>query len=659
MLVLPEDLLSQIFLHLKLEDVVSLRRVSRHFQRLVSNDKILWDYILGREVSSRNLSLHPNRIHSTKASAAQLESWLRCAILLRQSYSQTAKSTKTRLKLDQGITWISVARARWCIVASSDVRQSRLSVYDLAFDIECCEVFYLSGPVIAGVMDETDVGLRMALTVGTVNPQVVVLELGIVDGSIEIRHLETLEGFAYVIHFLGERMRCCRDWRLIPRVPEIESQMEIQAHVNAIASTEWEGFIVVITNRSLQLYDLTNLDLHDGNTLKATRSFNLKFDPDGDRKFVEEASFEIKANKSCSGFPLLFFSGRQRNFQSFTGALILEKGKSGERKPRLVESSGGHGPRILFELPLAVRSIMGHSFGHILKVIKSDGPEDRPIELLVVSWSKYVSDSPSKQCLSRLTVPTKVHNDGLPMLHFLTSIDFDDAAGIIAMGTSRGDLCLVRFLPDNSWAVDALETSLLKLRNSNSTLSKSPLPMDLEDYYSHLPDVQAGTIPEALVAKVVGTWLPRYERGALSPEWSQDWENYEHIGEWISPWSGWLVSKFSFEEIQIGRGIIQTYRSLGTKGIIIPVAFRVPSPSESKDNEQILLRVGKRLYIVYVPSNEAEDVCIVALPVNFDNAFDSRTLKELCNSRNNWLFWNVDGDAPGGSLSDGTSPRKV
>ncbi|KLO15561.1 hypothetical protein SCHPADRAFT_902327 [Schizopora paradoxa] len=675
MLILHEDILARIFLLLTLKEVVALRRVSRHLQHLISNDKILWEHILGCEVSARSLSLHPNRIDTRTASAAQVESWLRSAIVLRHSYSRTTRSTKSRLKLDQGITWVRIARARWCIVASSDVQQSRLSVYDFATNIKCCEVFYLSGPVLAGIVDDTDSGLRMALTVGSVKPQVVVLELGIVDGRIGIQHLATLEGYAFAIHFSGDHIVCaakdgddshprllnwryCRDWRLIPRVSEDEFQMEIQAHVNAIASTEWEDFIVVITNKSLQLFDATNLDglLPDSDILKATTFFILEFGSRGDRNFVEEASFEIKTNRRArSGNPLLLFTGRRRDLHSFTGALLLEKGEGGERKLRLVEArvanyydftrNGDESDSTLCSpLSVAMRSTVGHSYGHVLQVVQSEGPEDRPVELLIVSWSKGVFDYPDEQRLSNLIVPAKVDNDGLPMLDFLTSIDFDDAAGLIAMGTSRGDVCFIRFLPDNSWATDALETSLPKLQNNGSTISKTPLPMELEEYYGYLQDVQAGTMPEALVAKVVGTWRPRYERGVLAPEWSQDWTNYDHIEEWISPWSGWLVSTFSFEKIQIGRGIVQTYRALGTKGIIVPVAYRVTPPGRSKDNEQILLRIGKRLYVVYVPNDEAEEIDIAALPVNFDNAFNSRMLKEFCSGGINWLqYWVGDG----------------
>lgn len=185
MLILPEDILAQILLNLTLGEVVALRRVrksfhrhlpenshlnmkvSRYLYRIISNDKTLWEYNLKREVSAQGLLLHPNRIDTSVSSVAQLESWLRCAILLRQSYSRTSKPEIMRLKLDRGITWMRIARARWCIVASSDTQQSHLSVYDFSINGKSAEVFYLPGPVITGVMDDNKSGLRLALTIGT------------------------------------------------------------------------------------------------------------------------------------------------------------------------------------------------------------------------------------------------------------------------------------------------------------------------------------------------------------------------------------------------------------------------------------------------------------------------------------------------------------
>lgn len=168
--------------------------------------------------------------------------------------------------------------------------------------------------------------------------------------------------------------------------------------------------------------------------------------------------------------------------------------------------------------------------------------------------------------------------------------------------------------------------------------------MDLEEYYGHLVDVRTGTLPQALATKAIGTWLPRYERGLPSPVWSQEWANYEHVEEWISPWSGWLVTDFSFRRNKIGRGIARAYRTLGTKGIIIPVAYKVCTLEWNTESEQVLVRIGKRLYIVYSTDDVAEPVGIVALPASFDDTFDSHTLQEFCANRNNWLhFWLGDG----------------
>lgn len=262
-----------------------------------------------------------------------------------------------------------------------------------------------------------------------------------------------------------------------------------KAHLNAIASTEWEGFTVVILNKSIQIFNRANIDEgpHSGDALTAISSFILGFDAegDGDRDFVEEATFEVGTNRrSQSGAPLLLFSGRRRDLFSFTGALTLERGGGGQRKPRLVgvwtaeyyitdgDVDDEDKSELFPKLPIAVRTKVGHSFGYVLQVVQSGESEDRPLELLILSWSKQTFKRFGEQHLSSLIVPSKVDGSGLPLLQFLTCVDFDDAAGLIVAGTSRGDLCLVRFLSETSWAAGALQTSLPKLRNSVPNVSK-------------------------------------------------------------------------------------------------------------------------------------------------------------------------------------------
>ncbi|KLO15559.1 hypothetical protein SCHPADRAFT_938666 [Schizopora paradoxa] len=657
MLVLPEDIQSNIFLRLGLKDLTALRRTSCYFQRLISNDKSLWTHILEHETHSRGLLLHPNRSDIASSTAAHLESSLRCAILLRKAYSlevkEDAPETRPRHNLDEDTTG----------------SMSHLSVFDLSTNVRCCEVFYLPGPALAGIVDDTGHMLRLALTIGTSNPQILVLELGTDEEGIKIQHLAALRGFAYAIYFSESRMVCATKdgdgcpylldwrtghvWKLVSRIPPYVMQMEFQAHANAIAATEWEGFVIVITNKSIQLFDMETS--HNGDSIAAMLSFSLDLhvEDEYDGDFVEEASFEAKVNrKSQSGAPLLLFTGRRRDSYSFTGALMMNRGKGGERVPILLEARvqtlhdvGRESQTPSRELSIAaMQSVVGHSFGYVLQVIFSKGDEQHPLEFLILSWSKQTRSRDIDQHLSTLQVSAKMDSEGFPVLHFLTSIDFDDAAGLIVFGTSRGELCLVRFLPENLWIAGALETSLPTLQNSAISLSKFPVSMDLEEFYKHIDDIRAGNIPRALVKKVVETWLPRYERGQISPVWSQDWENYEHVEEWISPSSTWLIPNFSFEKKRNGRALVQAYRILGTKGVITPVAYRVTTPEWVKDSEQVIVRIGKQLYAVYVPFDSAEDVSIAVLPVNFDDTFDSRMLKEFCRDGRNWLRdWFGDG----------------
>lgn len=161
--------------------------------------------------------------------------------------------------------------------------------------------------------------------------------------------------------------------------------------------------------------------------------------------------------------------------------------------------------------------------------------------------------------------------------------------------------------------------------------------MKLNDYYGYLNDVKAGIVPRSLANEMMANWLPRYNRGQLSPAWSQEWANYDQVAEWIYPWSGWLVDAFAYERNRIGRGIIQAYRMLGTKGEIVPVAYRVVPPGKYKENEQVLIRISKRLYIVFVPIIVSDTIGIIALPVDFEDAFDAAMLRGFCTNGANWL----------------------
>ncbi len=114
-------------------------QVSHHFNERISRSKALWLSILDREILSRGLPLHRGRIHIDSSTAEQIESWVKCALVLQKAYSTGASSEVSRVNLELCVTWLKVVRARWCIVAASDTEQSRLSLIDLYGDLRICK----------------------------------------------------------------------------------------------------------------------------------------------------------------------------------------------------------------------------------------------------------------------------------------------------------------------------------------------------------------------------------------------------------------------------------------------------------------------------------------------------------------------------------------
>ncbi len=141
-------------------------QVSHHFNKHISRSKTLWLSILDREILSRGLPLHQGRIHIESATAEQIESWVKCALVPQKAYSTGASSEVSRVNLELCVTWLKVVRARRCIVAASNTEQSRLSLIDLYGDLRICKEMQLPGPVLSGAFEDQHNWLSLALTIG-------------------------------------------------------------------------------------------------------------------------------------------------------------------------------------------------------------------------------------------------------------------------------------------------------------------------------------------------------------------------------------------------------------------------------------------------------------------------------------------------------------
>lgn len=142
-------------------------QVCRQLHDRISSDKQLWVIVLEQHIHSKGFHLHPRRIGVETASAAQVESWVRCFFRLQRSFKHGLPSSISRVKLDLHVTWMKVIRTRWCLVASSNITPSRLTVWKLDDGgPPVFKDFYISGPVIGGIVEDNNTMITAALTIG-------------------------------------------------------------------------------------------------------------------------------------------------------------------------------------------------------------------------------------------------------------------------------------------------------------------------------------------------------------------------------------------------------------------------------------------------------------------------------------------------------------
>ena len=110
-------------------------------------------------------------IDLAEASAHQVESLVRRAIILRRKYEGSGRLTCQRIEnpMRHGVTWAKLVRGRWCLIASANVDQSQLSVWEIQSngDTHLVSRAFLDGPVLDGTTDESLGGVNIAITIGT------------------------------------------------------------------------------------------------------------------------------------------------------------------------------------------------------------------------------------------------------------------------------------------------------------------------------------------------------------------------------------------------------------------------------------------------------------------------------------------------------------
>lgn len=208
-------------------------------------------------------------------------------------------------------------------------------------------------------------------------------------------------------------------------------------------------------NKSVEIFRNKDLESCGGSNVIAIASMPIPLSPlrdiypsfPGD---VEEALIHnVTVCTSEDGFPLLHFSCRTKSgrYMLFTIGFI------GPDDVGFVLSEGllGEGDKRLYPQE-ASRSSVGISSNYEVHLRAERGYHRLPSLILVNLRRGLVKAQDRTAYYISAAAPNSL-TDGFPLMHYTTTLDFDDGIGLLVLGTGKGYLCLARFLP--SWMVVA------------------------------------------------------------------------------------------------------------------------------------------------------------------------------------------------------------
>jgi len=169
---IPSDIFSLVAHYSDLQDIGRLCQVSRRYLEYVQGDKHLWLERLQRDVICKGIELPKYCQRLTQASAEDVRSLVKTTIALNKAYASGGQNaTVNSFVVNDGLeaTWAKIVRGRWCLVALSNVSTSFVGVWEIQSNgsSELASKFFLSGPVLDGVVDDVTDEIRIAITVAT------------------------------------------------------------------------------------------------------------------------------------------------------------------------------------------------------------------------------------------------------------------------------------------------------------------------------------------------------------------------------------------------------------------------------------------------------------------------------------------------------------
>ncbi|TDL19730.1 hypothetical protein BD410DRAFT_791883 [Rickenella mellea] len=611
---LPTDLLTNIISELPLVDVLSIRQVCVAFQEAISADKLLWMNILNRYVIDGGKCVIPYRRPLSFVDAAAIESWTRNAFVLEKAYLTTSPLSVRCFKTGvRAVTWVKLIRGRWCLAASSNTSESRLTLWDLSTsDDGCSAEIFLPGPVMNGEVEDLNSDIVIAVSVGCRERYVQILTLGISAGLPRILKLKTIPGADHVLCLRGSYLGVAvldgddsnpilldwkeeSQWVLKPSVP-ITSFPEICTRITCLAMTIWNAFVVAAFPRQLRVYTYPG---SHGASCELLHTHSVLADVsviDGVR-FVNNQLISPQEDTEGTGATHLHVVFKTIHGEFYAQALD----SNGQLQGKAVKCAVPRPADEVFPVELVLMTI-GYTGRRFLGLISSKR-HCLPPKLLIAG----IRPSQSQAGCDRLSCNNNICTDyrilptaNFPHLHFWPCFDFDDSRGVLLTGTSRGELCVARFVQGDIILPGSLMDELPALKATDDRKEPSGLvTMDLPLLYQ-FRECMNDDIPAHVVDQITSSWKFSGDVQLSAPGWSNDWHSFRNLKRWAMPSFRWGamdpnmpltrdLPESLVNEIRIGYGYL---------GEPCPVAFL------QGNHDVVIFRMGSQAFITLEPDDD-------------------------------------------------------
>ncbi|TDL19722.1 hypothetical protein BD410DRAFT_841879 [Rickenella mellea] len=598
---IPFEVLSVLCRLLSLGNIASLRQVCKKLQYAISTDRMLWAHVLKRDVVDHGIPLVPYHRAFDLVDAPVVESWTRNALTLQRAYISTRSLTVDCFSTGvRAITWVKLIRGRWCLFASSNSLESRLSLLDTSSSCrEICAEILLPGPVMDGQVEQNSSEIIVAVSVGSRHRFVQLFSLGISNNVVRIVEIHQIPGADRTLLLHGSILAVAVldgddsnpiliDWKsgqkcaLKPRIDPTTLNTSPSVAV-CLSMTIWKDFIVVVFTMEIRVYHIPS----NGVSVATPHHSYVSADWTAmtAATFIREDGPDSSNRDGAENALLYIF------LQSHDGDLyvrtINNHGESQSDAAYCDIPSAGLDGKTRFSVISMTSGLTGSK---ICLLFARHFQSEVPPGLMELTFTHRPIDADI--CADHYVLP----DVNLPFLHFWPCIDFDDSRGVLIIGTSRGDLCISRFVPPDTLPAESVVDDLPQLAtqvNDNCLLS---VTLDLPLFHQHREYLHNDdAIPPQIVEQLIHHWRLPGDMIISAPGWSNDWHQFKNLKHWIMPSLRWgrLDPDFIASDYWDYSTVNKIRFSFGFSGEPCPVLYL------EDNHDMVIFRVGMRPYILF------------------------------------------------------------